>query len=589
MESSSNRTEWWRQRHSRRRVLTRGGAGVAGLGALGLVGCGDDDDDEEEPTAGGGGQTPGATTQPTQAAQPKQGGVFTIAQTSAFTDTFDPHTSRASAAIFWSYATDIALRLTQDAKELEADLVEDWEIPGDGTEIVLTIREGVKWHNKPPINGRAFTSEDLAYNINRIAGKLNPNEIAQFQRATDLVGLDMAEAVDEKTVSVKLVRPTSTFLTGLTDFRNQFIPADFLDKGGKWDQPATLVGTGPFYIDSFNDSSRAVFLRNPEYFRKGQPYLNEVRWVWVPDVLSHVTAFVNGELDEFSSPTSAQRQTIKQTAKDAQEYVWKYANWNHLRFNTKVDKFAKPEVRRALHLVLEYDANAKAFYGDGYYDLTGPLSHAFPGAYSSEEIMKRAGWNPATKAADTTTAKQLMEAGGYPDGDGLSFKILIASPQQTTQYFDFATRAIAQWKKVFPKIEAEIELPGDAAAFSRRQVQGEFDVISYVIFPQPDGVLDLASQYTAQGSRNYGKYANDRVEGLIDDAFTELDADAREEILKELQDFLIDDQMPIITTNSPRQSSWVGANVRNASGYGGIADGGVYDTRRFTRTFWLET
>ena len=52
---------------------------------------------------------------------------------------------------------------------LAGNLAESWETPDDST-IVLNIRKGVHWHDKPPMNGRELTADDLVFNYHRMLG-----------------------------------------------------------------------------------------------------------------------------------------------------------------------------------------------------------------------------------------------------------------------------------------------------------------------------------------------------------------------------------------------------------------------------------
>jgi ABC-type transport system substrate-binding protein len=575
-----------RYRPSRRHLLRGAVYGGGGLAAAWLLACGGD----------GGKTAPGGTPAGGAAAQqgtPKRGGTVRVPQSTDYNDVMDPHTSLFQAAIFFSYIGNTGLRLNREATELVPELIEKWEIPGDGTEMLLRVRQGVKWHDKPPIGGRTLDAQDVAYNLMRIAGKLNPPaEAARFQRRSTLEGMNRAEAVDATTVKVVFDRPTSTFLNGLTDFRNQYIPRDFIDKGGKFEDVMGLIGTGPFMPEVFRNNERATFKPNPTYWKQGAdgkplPYLAQMDWVWLPDPVSTLSAFSKGDIDYFVSPTKALRETLRKTVRDAREENWVFGNWNHFRFQTQKKPFDDPRVRRAMQLVLNYKTMNDAYYDEGLWDYTGPLPAAFAEGIPSDQIAKLPGWNPSTKAQDIQTAKQLMTAAGYPDGN-FGFKVMIFGTQTGVQY-DFAIRAIDAWKSAFPQMKPEADLPPDTTTFSRRQVQGDFEVLSYTLFPQPDAVLEMTANYHSTGSRNYGKFKDARIDALLEKAFGQLDRNARAATLKEFQDILINEQMPIITTSMPRQTVWFQARVKGMENYGGRIDGGGYDTQRHTEHMWLAT
>ena len=49
---------------------------------------------------------------------------------------------------------------------IEGDLAESWTQPNETT-YVFKLREGVRWHAKPPVNGRELTAEDVVYSVER--------------------------------------------------------------------------------------------------------------------------------------------------------------------------------------------------------------------------------------------------------------------------------------------------------------------------------------------------------------------------------------------------------------------------------------
>ena len=100
-----DRNNYWTRRVRRRRMLQGAGVGVAGLAAVGLVGCGDDDDDDDGTTVPGAsptntteGSAPEATATPVPAG-PKRGNGSDPAQAAKVYDTVDPHRSVASPAL----------------------------------------------------------------------------------------------------------------------------------------------------------------------------------------------------------------------------------------------------------------------------------------------------------------------------------------------------------------------------------------------------------------------------------------------------------------------------------------------------------
>src|SRR5215208_287091 len=370
-----------RGRASRRGVLRVGALSAAGTAFALACGGGKDSGSTSGDLSTG---AVVVTATATAEEQAKRGGGITVFRTTKFLE-HDMHT--ALAGTVWHLIGNRAVSLEQWKGTLEAELAEKWEIIGDGSEMVIHVRPGIKIHNKPPSNGREFTAEDMAFNINRIAGKYDPQNIARYQRASTLLGLNRAEAVDKTKVRIVMDRPSSAFFRGLAEIRNQMMPKDVVEQAGFPNNPEGFAGTGPFKIDKFEDSVKFETSRHPEYFVKDQPHLDTFRAVWMPDRATGLSAFISGQIDMFNGAQPAEIDTIKKAKPDAQFYQWQDLNWDHWRFNTSRKPFDDPRVRRALFLALDYQEIGDGYWGPGW-GYTGPLVPAHPEALKAEEVAK---------------------------------------------------------------------------------------------------------------------------------------------------------------------------------------------------------
>ena len=344
------------RRLSRRAALRAGGIATA---AVTLAACGSDNKTSSSTgseTAG----TAAAGAKATSAAQPKQGGTVTYYTTDpAFYKQSDMDTALNNS--IWHLIGKRALTLDGNTKQLQPETVEKWEIPGDGTEFLLHVRQGMKIHNKPPANGRVFTAEDLAFNINRIAGKLDPDHLSLYQRATTMAGLDHAEAVDQNTCRVVMTRPSSTLLAGLTEIRNELMPKDVVE-AKLFDNIVSLAGHGPFMTKEYQDAQQMTAVRNPDYFVQGQPHADQFQVLFLPDAATALSAFVSDKLDIFA-PIKEQIAAVKASKPDAKYFEWPSLNWYHIRFQVEKPPFTDFRVRRALFLALDYKEIADGYWG----------------------------------------------------------------------------------------------------------------------------------------------------------------------------------------------------------------------------------
>jgi ABC-type transport system substrate-binding protein len=520
-----------RMRVTRRRLIAAGGA-VGATAAL--AACGG----SKPSTSGASGSSSGGS------AQGKKGGTLTFGQTDpAWFKQTDADT--ALIVNIFQIISRNAIRMDGDTKKLTPQVVEKWEIPGDGSQFILHVRPNMNIHSKNP---RPINAEDVAFNINRIAGKLDPQHQALYQRASTMYGLDHAEAVDPTTVKVVMDKPSSTFLYGLAHHDNAMMPKDVVDADPQLSNWANFAGVGPYVVKSYQEGGTLSLTRSPDFFEDGLPYLDQIDTLTLPDAATKVSAFVSGQIDMYEEPTKEQVPAIKASRPDAKLYNSGGLNWYHFRFQTEKAPFTDARVRKALMLALDYKEIGDGTWGDGW-GYTGAVVPANPDALSEDQLKKIPGLNPGTKDSDRQTARQLMTAAGYPDGE-ISFPILISSPLPTNASYENATRAQDQWKKLWPKMNVTLQPPPDTAAFARLQATNDFTMIAYTNTAFPDPALELGAQWHSPagllGSRNYGKFKNADADAMIEKALTTLDFDARKQVIQDFEKRWFDEWMPLI-------------------------------------------
>ena len=227
MHSTSN--YWIRRLHSARLSRRRFVAGsvTAGIGAAGLlaVGCGDDDDDENGPPATATatprpGETPTQAPSPTEPAGPRHVDAFLRGSSANATfDTFDIDRSRFTPVAGIISITNQAIVHYKDFNtgELEGAFAESWEQPdSDGLIMVFKRRQGVKWHNKPPVNGRETKADDMRFFIerNKAGVLMDGTEDPNFYRKSEYASVESVEVLDDDTLQVRFSRPNPFFISG---------------------------------------------------------------------------------------------------------------------------------------------------------------------------------------------------------------------------------------------------------------------------------------------------------------------------------------------------------------------------------------
>ncbi len=186
-------------------------------------------------------------------------------------------------------------------------LATGWETP-DSTTIIIHIRQGVHWQNKPPVNGRELTAKDVEYTFERLTGLGEFEEVGQSDRAAtiDNIPIESVTATDEYTVEFKLSRPSSIALTTILYEEEValIVPREPIDMYGSMNDWRYAIGTGPFIIIDHVDGSSWSFAKNPDYWaydprypENRLPYVDEAEVLIMPDMGTRLAALSSGKLD----------------------------------------------------------------------------------------------------------------------------------------------------------------------------------------------------------------------------------------------------------------------------------------------------
>src|SRR6266498_3763910 len=231
-----------------------------------------------------------------EAGPPKRGGILRVRGWDP--PHFDPHLTINNVTNFMlSFVSSRLVRHKVGADVqpgtfiVEPDLAERWEALDDTT-YVFYLRKGVKWHSKPPLNGRELVAEDVKFTYDRfLMEKGNANHYM-------LEPLDRVEVVDRYTVKFLLKEPFVWLVNTLAYPWSMWIVApELVEQYGDLKKPETAIGTGPFVLERYEPNVKAVFKRNPEYFRQDQPYVDGVEWLIIPDESTGLAMYRTGQID----------------------------------------------------------------------------------------------------------------------------------------------------------------------------------------------------------------------------------------------------------------------------------------------------
>jgi peptide/nickel transport system substrate-binding protein len=498
-----------------------------------------------------------ATALPAQAQTPRRGGVFRLSV--ADPPHFDPHQTLSwSTFIALSFTHSRLLRhragpgVAPGTFQLEGDLAESWGQTGETT-YVFKLRRGVRWHPKPPVNGRELTAEDVKYSFERYVGPVNnPN------RAT-LDEIERVEALDRYTVRFTLKSPFAWFPDAVASTTAPIVAREAAEQHGDLKRQEACIGTGPWMLERYEPNVRLIYTRHPDYFVSGLPYADGIEASMEGDASARLARWLGGHLDfapalgfvvrRLDLETVRRRKPALQTA----EFNWMVSGFMGMKLDQ--EPFRDVRVRRALALATSLkdvlDASPIA-QGQGVPTTVVPpalVEWAIP-------IDQLTPQGRRLHEHDAAAAARLLAEAGHAGG----IKVLFETGSFGADWLDSAQIYVRGWKAA--GIDAELKVK-EAGAFVAGAMTGRFERLMLAqrggqLFPDPY----LAAQHLP-GQRPNSSGVNDpRLTEMIRLQRRTFDVAKRREILWDIQRYLAEQVYYLYGPSARVIAAWEG-HVRN--------------------------
>jgi peptide/nickel transport system substrate-binding protein len=436
--------------------------------------------------------------------------------------------------------------------QLEPDLAESWTQPNETT-YVFKLRRGIRWHNKPPANGREFVADDVVYTYNRfITTKGHAN-------AHMLKSVDKVEAVDKYTVKFTLKEPYAWFLDTLASpMVVGMVNKESSEKFGDLKKAESFIGTGPWMLDSYRPNQGVTLVRNPNYFIQGLPYIDRIEVFVDEDNASRTASFLAGKFDiGWENPGAINRTDwvqIKDTALKNRPGL-KTAEFaanvmSHISMRTDQKPFSDVRVRHAISHAIDRQGII-----DAVAEGVGVYNPAVPAALKEWSLpINQLGEGAKYFKYDPAEAKRLMAAAGYPNG----FPGTVCfTTYGSTVLVDSVQMVLKNLKDI--GIEAKLETK-EYGAYITSCFYGKFDSMTYgpqTPFVDPDSFL--FGQYYPGEPRNQSHINDPVVADMLVRQRRTFDVPKRRELIHEIQRHLAKQQYYVSTNSGVYVAVWDGA------------------------------
>ncbi len=329
------------------------------------------------------------------------GGTFTFAR-STDSDNLDPVVQDGNINI-WVFMNiyDQLIRVTDDGLTLQPMLAEKWEISADNLTYTFHLRQGVKFSD-----GTALKASDVVFSLKRAKETANSPWSFTYEPVKDIT------APDDATVVITLNQVWAPFLADISMFNSSIISEAFAKKVGVDKLVEQTMGTGPYMLAEWKKGEYILLKKNPNYWEKGLPLLDQVKIAVVPDDNSRILQLQGGDIDGmYDVPLSR----IPDLKKDAKLQVGLYTSTynNFIVLNTRTGLLSDVKVRQALNYATDKQALINVVnFG------VGEISNSFMpnGALY---------WNKDQKGYpfDLDKAKQILKESGSPNGGKVAIMV----------------------------------------------------------------------------------------------------------------------------------------------------------------------
>ena len=480
-----------------------------------------------------------AVSFPGPAAAQKQGGILRVhvidsPPSVSMHEEAAPEPARAVMGIFNNLVMFDQHVNQNNFRSIVSDLATGWSWSEDGTQLTFRLRDGVKWHD-----GRPFTAKDVQCTWDLLLGKsqeklrINPRK-AWYQN------VEAVAADADLTATFHLKRPQPALIALLASGYSVVYPCHV--------PPAEMrqhpIGTGPFKFAEFKPNERITVTRNPDYWKKGRPFLDGIEHTIIRDVSTANLAFAAGKLDWIGT-TIPLVKDVKRQAPDAICEVVLGGGSRNLIVNRDAPPFDNADMRRAMALSLD----RKAFIdiiSQGQGDIGGVMQPLPEGIWGMPPDVLNAlpGYDPDVQK-NRTEARQIMQKLGYGPDKRLALKV---STRNIPPYRDPAVILTDQLKEVF--IDGELEIVETAGWFSK-VIRKDYEIgLNLTSSGVDDPDQQFYENYACGSPRNYTGYCSPELDKAFDRQSIEADEGKRKRLVWEIERKLAEDgARPIIFHN----------------------------------------
>jgi peptide/nickel transport system substrate-binding protein len=276
-------------------------------------------------------------------------------------------------------------------------LAESWDIDMENLEIIIKLREGVRFHD-----GSAFNAETAKWGLDSTKDLAQAGAMAQY---------DEVKVLGEYEISISIPQYTNSTLSNFTGMMYTFISKEAYEKNGSDWAAEHPIGTGPFKFVEYVRGAYLTTVRNDDYWDEGKPYLDGLEFQLIRDTMTQNIAMqTEGSqgIDMLGAQSGEQVKMFTDLG-----YSLMLTSPVALTLMPNMDDETSPLYNKDVRLALSYAIDRQALVdarGFGVWDVAYQVSAKGYGGYSDDPSFgTRHEYSPEK-------ARELLAQAGYPDG-----------------------------------------------------------------------------------------------------------------------------------------------------------------------------
>ncbi|MCA6435381.1 MAG: ABC transporter substrate-binding protein [Bacteroidetes bacterium] len=437
-------------------------------------------------------------------------------------------------------------------------IAKKFSISSDGLVYTFDLRTDVFFHANPCFTkgeGRKVIAKDFVFSFTRLFD-------SKVSSATTLLNcIDRSEktnykgfeAINDSTFKIHLTKPYSAFLNILTMKYFSVVPHEAIDYYGESFR-TNPVGTGPFTFKKWEEGTRIILQKNPNYFERDEknerlPYLDGVNISFIKDRETAFMELLNGKFDMLSGADAF--NTMEVLTRDAelkdtyqkrfylQKTTFLKTDYIGILLDEKIDYVKNSPLRlKAIRQAINYAFDREKLVKFIRNGIGVPATCGFiPKGMRS--------YNPALVKGyyyDPNKVKQLLAEAGYPNGENLP-ELVIHAADNFKEALEFIQSQLGQNNI---KVQISIEKPSVLKQAVNACEYNLFKKSWVGDYGDEENFMNLfySKNFAPQGV-NYFHYNNPKFDDLYEKALVATTDSAKIDLYQKMEMLIIDDA-PVI-------------------------------------------